>query len=118
MNLNKYMCAGNLTNDPELLSVGTYNTPLCTFNLAVNTKTKKEDEVLFIQCCCFGKRAEVLAKYLTKGSPLYVDGRLQQKNWEDKEGNKRTSFQILVNEFQFLGRAQTKKEESADDIPF
>jgi len=105
---------GNLTSDPELSTVGQYDTVLCKFTLAVNTKTKKGDEVLFIKCSLFGKGGEVVVKYLSKGSPLAVSGRLQMNEYQGKN-----YYSILVNEFKFIGNKNIpKKQEPEDEVPF
>src|SRR4051812_47081687 len=107
-NLNKVLLIGNLTRDPELKYLP--NQPaVCDFGLAVNRTwtgqdgTKKE-ETTFVDCSCFGKTAEILAKYKKKGDPLFIEGRLKLDQWE-KEGQKHSKLKVVVENFQFLNRA-------------
>ena len=113
MAYNKVILIGNLTRDPELSTVGEFNTPLCKFGLAVNTKQRKKEEVCFIECAHFGKRAEVIAKYISKGSPLLVEGRIQQSNWE-KDGVKRTAHSVIVENFTFMGKGGSSNSEPTE----
>ncbi len=102
------MLIGNLTRDPEL-RVTPKGTAICQFGLAVNREWKDEagqvkKETTFIDCEAWGKAGETLAKYMTKGRPLFVEGRLQLDQWEDKAtGAKRTKLKVVVENFQFLG---------------
>jgi single-strand DNA-binding protein len=99
---------GNLTRDPEL-RVTPKGTSIASFALAINRDWKsesgeKQTEVTFVDIEAWGKQAEVIAKYLTKGRPLYVEGRLKQDQWEDKQsGQKRTRMKVVLESFQFLG---------------
>ena len=84
-------------------------TPVVEFGLAVNHKWRTaqgedREEVLFIDCTCFGKQAETINKYCTKGKSLLVEGRLKYETWDDKEsGAKRSKHKVVVDGFQFLG---------------
>lgn len=106
--LNKVMLIGNLTRDPEL-RVTPKGTSICQFGLAINRQFKDEsgtvrDEVTFVDIEAWGKTAETLAKYTTKGRPLFVEGRLKLETWEDKtSGQKRSKMKVVVDMFQFLG---------------
>lgn len=106
--LNKVMLIGNLTRDPEL-RVTPKGTAICQFGLAVNRKFKDEsggerEEVTFVDIEAWGKQGETIAKYLAKGRPLFVEGRLKLDQWEDREsGQKRSKMKIVLEQFQFLG---------------
>ena len=107
VSLNKVLVAGNLTRDPELRytpagqSVGGLDLAINNFFL---TKTgEKKEETVFIHVVVWGKQAESAKNYLTKGSPVLVEGRLQMDNWETKEGEKRSRLKILAQRIQFLG---------------
>lgn len=99
---------GNLTRDPEL-RVTPKGTPICQFSIAINRDWKneageKQTEVTYVDCEAWAKTGETIAKYLTKGRPLFVEGRLRLDQWEDKKsGEKRSRMKILVESFQFLG---------------
>ncbi len=106
--LNKVLLMGNLTRDPEL-RVTPKGTPICQFGLAINRSYKMEsgetrEEVTFVDIEAWGKQGETIAKYLTKGRPLYVEGRLKLDSWEDKNTKeKRSRMKIVLENFQFLG---------------
>lgn len=108
-NLNKVMLMGNITRDPELKFMPN-QTAVCDFGLAINRTwtgqdgVKKEDTT-FVDCSCFGKTAEILAKYKKKGDPLFVEGRLKLDQWEAQDGSKRSKMRVVVENFQFLNRS-------------
>lgn len=106
-NLNKVMLMGNLTRDPELKYLPS-QTAVCDISIAVNRRwTDQEgqtkEEVTFVECSMFGKRGEVLAKYLKKGNPIYLEGRLKLDQWEAQDGSKRSKLRVVVENFEFLG---------------
>ncbi len=107
-NLNKVMLIGNLTRDPEL-RVTPKGTAICQFSLAVNRKFKDEsggerEEVTYIDIEAWSKQGETIAKYCTKGRPLFVEGRLRLDQWEDKTTKeKRSRMKVVLENFQFLG---------------
>ena len=106
--LNKVLLMGNLTRDPEL-RVTPKGTPICQFSLAINRQYKMEsgesrEEVIFVDIEAWGKQGETIAKYCTKGRPLYVEGRLKLDQWEDKNTKeKRSRMRVVLEQFQFLG---------------
>ena len=107
-NLHKVMLIGNLTRDPEL-RVTPKGTAICQFSLAVNRKFKDEsggerEEVTYIDVEAWSKQGETIAKYCTKGRPLFVEGRLRLDQWEDKTTKeKRSRMKVVLENFQFLG---------------
>ena len=112
--LNKVLLMGNLTRDPEL-RVTPKGTPICQFSLAINRQFKMEsgesrEEVIFVDIEAWGKQGETIAKYLTKGRPLFVEGRLRLDQWEDKNTKeKRSRMKVVLEQFQFIsdGRGPT-----------
>jgi single-strand DNA-binding protein len=106
--LNKVLLMGNLTRDPEL-RVTPKGTSICQFGLAINRQFKMEsgesrEEVIFVDIEAWGKQGETIAKYCTKGRPLYVEGRLRLDQWEDKNTKeKRSRMKVVLEQFQFLG---------------
>jgi single-strand DNA-binding protein len=106
--LNKVLLMGNLTRDPEL-RVTPKGTPICQFGLAINRQFKMEsgetrEEVIFVDIEAWGKQGETIAKYVTKGRPLYVEGRLKLDQWEDKNTKeKKSRMKVVLEQFQFLG---------------
>jgi single-strand DNA-binding protein len=105
--LNKVFLIGNLTRDPEL-RVTPKGTAICQFGLAVNRQFKDEsgqtrDETTFVDIEAWGKQGELVAKYLTKGSPAMVEGRLKFDQWEDKTTQqKRSKLKVVLDNVQFL----------------
>jgi single-strand DNA-binding protein len=104
---NKVILMGNLTRDPELRVTNT-GLSICKLSLAVNrTYTSKEgdskDETTYVDIDSFGKQAETLSKYLQKGRPIMVEGRLKLDQWETNEGQKRSKLGVVLENFQFIG---------------
>ena len=102
--INNCTFAGRITKDFEL-STTQGGIVLAKSSLANNGR---DDKANFIELVVFGKSAEIIQKYTEKGSQLIVTGRLAINNWEDKTGNKRTSVELVVNDFQFIGAKSDK----------
>lgn len=105
-NLNRVFLMGNLTRDVELRTTNS-NLSIAKLGLAVNRRWRTpegedREEVTFVDCDAFGRTAETLAKYLSKGRPVFIEGRLKLDQWEDKEGNKRSKLGVVVESFQFI----------------
>ncbi|MEM6997661.1 MAG: single-stranded DNA-binding protein [Patescibacteria group bacterium] len=103
---NKVVLMGNLTRDPELRTTPN-GQQVCSFGLAVNRTWKnangeQQEAVDYIDCDAWGKPAEILDKYLNKGSGLLVSGRLQFRSWE-QDGQKRSKLSVVVEDFNFVG---------------
>ncbi len=120
--LNRVLLIGNLTRDPELRTVST-GAAVCELGLAMNRawtdpQGQKHEEVTFVEVTLWGKNAENAAKYLAKGRPVFVEGRLQFDTWKDAQsGQDRSRLRVIGERMQFLGGAQTRHEgtESAAD---
>lgn len=113
MNLNKVIMAGNLTNAPEIRYTPN-GSAVSEFSMAVNRKYKSgeefKQETCFIACVAWGKTAETIAHHMQKGSPLFIEGRLQRDTWTDKEtGKNRSKLKIVVESFQFIGSKSGEK---------
>lgn len=107
---NKIILLGNLTRDPQL-SFTPSQTAVVDFSLATNRSWRAQDgsqrdETCFVDCRMFGKRAEVINKYMRKGQPLFVEGRLTFESWTAQDGSKRSKHRVTVEEFQFVGGSQ------------
>ena len=106
--LNKVMLIGNLTRDPALKYLPN-QTAVCEFGLAVSRKFKSasgemREDTAFVDCTVFGKGGEIFNQYMTKGKPVFIEGRLKFDSWEDKNGGgKRSKLAVVVEDFQFLG---------------
>src|SRR3954453_3546731 len=113
-NYNKIILVGNLTRDPQLKYLPS-QMAVCEFGLAVNHKFRTKDgqdreEVLFIDCSCFGRGGEVINQYCQKGKQILVEGRLKYDSWEDKQGGgKRSKHSVTVDNFQLLGGPQDRQ---------
>lgn len=101
-NFNKVLIMGNLTRDVELRNTQG-GLAIAKFGMAVNRKVKDKESVCFVDLTAWGQQAETLAQYVGKGSPLFVEGRLEYSQWEDKDGNKRSKLEVVVESFQFIG---------------
>jgi len=104
---SKAIIMGNLTRDPEMRTTPS-GAQVCGFSVAVNRNYKdssgqQQETVSFIDCSAWGKAGEIIAQYCKKGSGIMVSGRLDQRSWEDKEGQKRSRVEIVVEDFNFLG---------------
>ncbi len=105
-NFNKVILIGNLTKEPQL-SYTPGQTAIVDFSLAVNRKWtgkdgEKKEETCFVDCTGFGKSAETMNKYLVKGSPVLIEGRLSFEQWTAQDGGKRSKHKVVVESFQFL----------------
>ncbi len=106
---SKVIIVGNITRDPELRSTPS-GTQVCSFSVAVNrnyrdSSGEQKENVSFFDCSAWGKSGELIAQYAKKGSGILVSGRLDQRSWEDKEGQKRSRVEIVVEDFNFIGGA-------------
>ncbi len=103
--LNKVILMGNLTRDVELRPVG--ETQVGNFGLAINNRYRTRsgedrEETTFVDCELWGARAEAMGRYLSKGSPVLVEGRLKLDQWQDKDGGNRSKLKVVVDNFQFI----------------
>lgn len=126
---SKAIITGNITRDPELRAT-TSGTQVCSFSVAVNRSYKGSDgsdkeQVSFINCVAWGKPGEIIAQYAKKGSGILVSGRLEQRSYEAKDGSKRSTTEIVVEDFNFLGgrdggadySTDEAQEEASDIVP-
>ncbi len=138
--LNKVMLVGRLTRDPEVRYAG--EAPVANLGLAVNRRYKDKtgewkDDTCFVTVVFWRKQAELAQQYLKKGRAIYVEGRLQSRSWDSKEGEKRSTIEVLGERLEFLDSGAKRGEtpggepvmaarddldasapEGADDIPF
>ena len=116
--LNRVMLIGNLTRDPELRYIPS-GQAVATFTVAVNRNYmantgEKKEEVSFIRVVVWAKRAEVCHEYLKKGSPVFVEGRLQSRSWDAPDGTKRSTIEVIAQNVQFLGRGSGSGKQSGE----
>ena len=103
---NKVILIGNLTRDPEVRYTP-QGTPIANFSLAINRRYKvgeeQKEEVSYFDIVVFGRQAETSSQYLSKGSSVLIDGRLQQRRWDDKEtGQKRSKIEVVAEVVRFM----------------
>ena len=106
-NINRVVLTGNLTADPELRSRPS-GTSVCKLRVACNTRRKDQsgewvDKPNYFDVTVWGAQGENCARYLSKGRPVALDGRLEWREWTDKDGNKRQGVDIIADSVQFLG---------------
>lgn len=119
MSINKVMATGNLTRDPELRATPA-GTQVLHFGMAINDRAKNqqtgewEDRPNFVDCVIFGARAEAMARILAKGMKVAVEGRLRYSSWQDKEGNRRSKLEVVVDEIDLMSaRAAAQRPAQA-----
>lgn len=116
MSINRVCISGNLTRDPELRSTAG-GTSVMGFGVAVNERRKNaqtgewEDYPNFVDCTLFGKRAEALEQYLSKGTKVAVEGRLHYSSWE-KDGQKRSKLGVIVDEMELMSRRDGEQHQA------
>jgi len=120
--LNKVLLIGNLTRDPEVRMMSS-GRPVCNFGLALNRNYKdsegnKKEEVTFVDVECFGPRAEAVARFFSKGRPIFIEGRLKLDQWESKEGEKRSAIRVVLDNFEFVdsGRSESTSPPSGTSL--
>jgi single-strand DNA-binding protein len=119
-NFNKVLLMGNLTRDPELKYLQS-GQAVVNIGLAVNRKYRNRntqemvEETTFVDIEGWGAQAETFSKYMTKGRPVFIEGRLKLDSWEGKDGQKRSKLRVVMENFQFLGSGGG--ERSAGDRP-
>ena len=114
---NKVLLLGNLTRDPQL-SYTPNQTAVVDFGLATNRRWTGQDgnqreETCFVDCRAFGKQAETMNKYLTKGRAVFLEGRLTFESWTAQDGSRRSKHRITVEGFQFLPGQNTEEANRA-----
>ena len=104
--LNKVMINGNLGRDPEVRQAG--DSPVADFSVAVTEKFRgrdgqQQERTEWVNVVCWRRLAEIARDYLRKGSPVYVEGKLQTRKWQDRDGKDRYTTEVVADNFQMLG---------------
>lgn len=115
-NYNRSILMGNLTKDPELRYIPN-GSAVVNLRMAINRTYKSQsgelkEEVTYVSVVVWGKQAENCAEYLAKGSPVFVEGRLQSRQWETEDGQKRSVLEVVADRVQFLARKKSGEGES------
>ena len=122
-NINKVALLGNVGSDISLSKTGT-GTSVCNFSVATNESWVKDGEKKqrtdWHKVVAWKRQAEECAEYLKKGSKVYIEGKLRNRSWEDKQGNKRTSIEIELSRFIPLDKVEKSQKPPIedDDLPF
>ncbi len=119
MSFNKIIVVGNLGRDPELRYTP-QGTAVCDFSVATNEKKRDkagemQEVVTWFKVTLWGKQAEVASKYLTKGKPAYIEGRLRVEEWTDRDGKTRQTLEVNGTDLQFIGGGQNDGQSSHSD---
>lgn len=142
MSFNKIILVGNLGRDPELRYTP-QGTPVCSFSLATNERRRDKatgennDITTWFRVTLWGRQAETASQYLTKGRPVYIEGRLRVEEWTDRDGKPRHTLEVHATDMQFIGGGRAEEaaapaakaaaagepmsapgELTDDDIPF
>jgi len=117
MSFNKIILVGNLGRDPELLYT-TQGTPVCSFSMATNERRKDkngemQDNTLWFRVTLWGRQAETASQYLTKGKPVYIEGRLRVEEWTDRDGKARQTLEVHATDMQFISSGSRSEEPIA-----
>src|SRR5215213_68966 len=110
--VNKVILIGNATRDAELRHTQT-GKAVSSIRLATNRRVGDNEETQFHSVVCWEGLAETTAKYVKKGDPLYVEGRLQYRSFQDEEGKERGVCEVVASDVQFLGRRRTGPEDAS-----
>lgn len=116
--VNKVLLIGNLGADPEIRYTGS-GTAVANFRVATTERWttpagEKEERTEWHRVVAFGKLGEICGEYLSKGKQVYIEGRLQTRTWEDREGAQRTTTEIVATAMQMLGQGKAGPSQSAD----
>jgi single-strand DNA-binding protein len=123
MSVNKAILLGRLGKDPELRMTSS-QTAVCNFSLATTERHKEGEKTEWHNVIAFGKTAENCGKYLVKGSQVHIEGKIQTRKWQDKEGKDRYTTEILANSVTFLSKLEASAAQGSlsdledEDVPF
>lgn len=111
MSFNKITLVGNLGRDPELRYTP-QGTPVCSFSMATNERRKDksgemQDQTTWFRVTLWGRQAETASQYLSKGRPVYIEGRLRVEEWTDRDGKPRHTLEVHATDMQFIGGGRT-----------
>lgn len=113
--MNKIIIKGRLSRNPETKQTNNGKS-VCNFSVAVNRRMNK-DEADFFECTAWEKTGEFVTKYFSKGQEILIDGRMESRNYDDKNGNKRTAWGITVEQVDFCGNKSSEQTSSPTVAP-
>jgi len=116
--LNRVTLIGRLTKDPDLRHTPS-GTPVASFTIANNrtysTGGEKKEQVSYFDCVAWSKMGEIITEYCKKGKLIAIEGRLQQRRWDDSDGNKKSKIEIIVENFQLLSSAKAQGDDHVQE---
>jgi single-strand DNA-binding protein len=115
---NKVILLGNLTRDPEMRTTNS-GLSICKLGIAMTRMARGSDgesreEVVFVDVDAYGKQAEVIGRYFSKGKPIFIEGRLRLDQWESAAGEKRSKLNVVLENFQFVSSARSDDDGGSD----
>jgi single-strand DNA-binding protein len=118
---NRVMLAGNLTRDPQVKFLAN-ESAVAEFGLAINRRYRgqhgeQKEETTFVDVECWGRTAELVGQYLTKGRNCFIEGSLKLNQWEDRDGNKRSKLKVIASNVQFIGSSGADGDARQKDQP-
>lgn len=113
--INHMILQGRLTKDPELRQTNS-GVSVCSFTVAWSEKYREKETKLFLPCKAWRGTAEMVSKYFSKGREIAIEGKLSTREWEDKDGNRRTSIEMSVDSVHFCG-PKPSEGCNAPDVP-
>jgi single-strand DNA-binding protein len=121
MSFNKITLVGNLGRDPELRYTP-QGTPVCSFSLATNERRKDktgemQDQTTWFRVTLWGRQAETASQYLSKGRPVYIEGRLRVEEWTDRDGKARHTLEVTATDMQFIGGGRNEEPQAERAAP-
>jgi|SRR5450432_2115108 len=121
MSFNKITLVGNLGRDPELRYTP-QGTPVCSFSLATNERRKDktgemQDQTTWFRVTLWGRQAETASQYLSKGRPVYIEGRLRVEEWTDRDGKPRHTLEVHATDMQFIGGGRNEEPPAERSAP-
>lgn len=114
--MNKIVLMGRLTKDPDLRKT-TSGVSVGSFTLALDDKELKNKPTYYFPCIVFGKSADIFVQHIRKGDRVLLNGKLTQRAYQDKNGNKRTAFEVVCENFEFIEPPTKKPEEPKEPVP-
>lgn len=113
--MNKVILIGRLTRDPDLRFLAGSGNAVTRFSIAVARQFKR-DEADFINCVVFGKAAETIAQYMTKGSQIAITGNIRTGSYNAQDGSKRYTTDVIVESFEFVGSGKGQSNDNSNEI--
>ena len=116
--MNKVLLIGNIGKDIQIKKVGEKNTSLAEFTIATSEKYNNETIVTWHNIKAWGRQAEIIERYFSKGSKIFIEGKITNETWIKSDGNKGYKTIIVLTEFEFIDKKKNNNNNNEDDLPF